>query len=75
MRGASIVGAVFILAFLSVTAITLDALSLNNSVSQTAATAATAKTPDATSGAAKEESPITRECQIGYDYVVKLNNY
>ncbi|OGG58566.1 hypothetical protein A2765_02470 [Candidatus Kaiserbacteria bacterium RIFCSPHIGHO2_01_FULL_56_24] len=74
MRGASIVGAVFILAFLSVTAITLDALSLNNSVSQTAATAATAKTPDATSGAAKEESPITRECQIGYDYVVKLNN-
>jgi hypothetical protein len=71
MRGASIVGVVFVLAFLSVAAITLDTLS--SSKAQFAATTA-ATTPSVPEQKSTDEpQAVNGACEMGYDYVIRLN--
>lgn len=77
MRGGSLMGALLVVALLSAAAIGID--SANQSVNRDAllaqgSTAAPTATPVATAKSAEENKTITGKCEIGYDYVVRVND-
>ncbi|MFZ2555440.1 MAG: hypothetical protein WAZ27_04155 [Minisyncoccia bacterium] len=72
-RGGSLVGAVLVVALLSAAAITLDASKM--SVNQNALLAqGSSATPTTSVAPSSEAKAVTGKCEIGYDYVVKIEN-